>query len=95
MSAHSSLGTTSLRVASSLGLVDGTRATREPAVRLAHGLVAAALGVPLTCDVEDGFDGDAAAVAELVASLGVEGVNLEDASGGVFPARSPPSTGER
>ena len=74
------VGTTSLGVAASHGLLDATGAARAAVVALAHALTAADLRRPVTCDLEDGFDADPAAVAELVASLGVDGVNLEDST---------------
>lgn len=78
------VGTTSLGVAASHGLPDATGAARHAVVELAHELVAAGLGQPVTCDLEDGFGTDPAAVAHLVASLGVDGVNLEDATAGAL-----------
>jgi 2-methylisocitrate lyase-like PEP mutase family enzyme len=78
------VGTTSLGVAASHGLRDATGAARHVVVELAQALVAAELGRPVTCDLEDGFDTDPGAVAELVVTLGVDGVNLEDSTAGVL-----------
>jgi 2-methylisocitrate lyase-like PEP mutase family enzyme len=78
------IGTTSLGVAAAHGLRDATGATRSLTVELARSLVAAGLARPVTCDVEDGFSGDPARVADLVSSLGVDGVNLEDATAGAL-----------
>ncbi|HYJ76197.1 MAG TPA: isocitrate lyase/phosphoenolpyruvate mutase family protein, partial [Kineosporiaceae bacterium] len=78
------VGTTSLGVAASHALPDATGAARHAVVELARDLVAAGLGRPVTCDLEDGFGTDPAAVADLVASLGVDGVNLEDATAGAL-----------
>ena len=47
-----------------------------------------AVSVPVTADVEDGFD-DVAATAAAVAGLGVAGINIEDAwHGGPAPLRT-------
>lgn len=78
------IATTSLGVAAGSGLPDAARATREPTAELARALLAARLGCPISCDVEDGFSDEPARVADLVASLGVDGVNVEDATGGAL-----------
>ena len=78
------VGTTSLGVAAAHGLPDATGAARAAVVDLARALHEADLGRPVSCDLEDGFDTDPGAVADLVASLDVAGVNLEDATGGVL-----------
>jgi 2-methylisocitrate lyase-like PEP mutase family enzyme len=78
------LGTTSLGVAASRGLPDATREGRESTIDSTRRLVAADLGCFLTCDIEDGFSDDAGEVAELVSSLAVDGVNIEDASDGTL-----------
>lgn len=81
------IGTTSLGLSAGAGVPDGVRGVRaltaDLAVRLAH------LPVPVTVDLEDGFDDDPDQVAALVAGLPVAGVNLEDSTGGrlVEPAR--------
>ncbi len=78
------IGTTSLGVAASAGLPDGTGATRAETVALARRL--AALPCLLTVDIEAGFSEDPAEVAVLceeLASLGVAGVNIEDGMGDV------------
>src|SRR3954471_12164977 len=74
------VGTTSLGVAAAHGLLDATGAAREVVVDLAYALRDAHLGCPVSCDVEDGFGTDPGGVAELVASLPGEGVNIEDAT---------------
>lgn len=76
------IGTTSLGIAAAHGLIDGSRATRDATVRLARDLTAARLGAYVTVDAEDGFSDDPAAVAALVAQLGVDGVNIEDSTAG-------------
>jgi 2-methylisocitrate lyase-like PEP mutase family enzyme len=76
------VGTTSLGVAASHGLVDATRAAREHTLACATALTEAALGCFITCDVEDGFSDDPAEVADLVGQLGVDGINIEDDTGG-------------
>ncbi|QIM20797.1 isocitrate lyase/phosphoenolpyruvate mutase family protein [Phycicoccus sp. HDW14] len=78
------VGTTSLGVAASHGLVDGTGSDRDHTVALASDLVAAHLGCPVTVDLADGYSTDPGRVAELVAGLGVAGVNLEDSTAGVL-----------
>lgn len=80
--AFPAVGTTSLGVAATHGLVDASRVARDVTVGLAHDLVGLGLGCWLTIDVEDGFSDDPAEVADLVAGLGVDGVNIEDCSRG-------------
>ncbi|MCD2190430.1 isocitrate lyase/PEP mutase family protein [Actinomycetospora soli] len=83
------VGTTSLGVAASHGLVDATRAAGAATVALVAELRRALPALLVTVDLEDGFEDDPAAVGDLVASLDVHGVNLEDATDGVLvdPAR--------
>ncbi|MEJ2869383.1 isocitrate lyase/phosphoenolpyruvate mutase family protein [Actinomycetospora sp. OC33-EN08] len=83
------IGTTSLGVAASRGIEDATRASRAASLAVTRELREALPEVLLTADLEDGFHDDPAAVADLVASLDVDGVNLEDATAGelVDPAR--------
>jgi 2-methylisocitrate lyase-like PEP mutase family enzyme len=72
------IGTTSFGVASSLGKPDGGRATRDANVELAAALR------PLDCyvslDIEDGYADDPEDVAEYVAQLPVDGINIEDST---------------
>lgn len=75
------VGTTSFGVASSLGRPDGARATREANLALVRML--AALPVPVSVDIEDGYDDDPARVADHVAELshaGAAGINIEDST---------------
>ena len=74
------VGTTSFGVAAAEGHPDGGRASREGTSRLVQAL--GGLGVYVSADVEDGYDDDPAEVAAFVASLGVDGVNVEDSAGG-------------
>ncbi|MBO0901836.1 isocitrate lyase/phosphoenolpyruvate mutase family protein [Cellulomonas sp. zg-ZUI22] len=74
------VGTTSLGLAAGAGVLDGSRAVRRLTADLVGRL--AQLPVPVTADVEDGFDDDPRTVASFVASLPVAGVNLEDSTGG-------------
>jgi 2-methylisocitrate lyase-like PEP mutase family enzyme len=77
------IGTTSLGVAAAHGLPDGRGAGREETLALVRRL--GRLPVLLTVDVEGGFGGGPAAVAELAAELaaaGAVGINLEDGRGG-------------
>ncbi|GAA4449236.1 isocitrate lyase/PEP mutase family protein [Phytohabitans houttuyneae] len=75
------VATTSAGVAWSLGAADGDHLGRD----LAAGLVArivAAVGVPVTADVEGGYAPDPAGVAETVRAIvdaGACGINIEDA----------------
>jgi len=74
------VGTTSFGVGAAAGRPDGGRATRvttrELVRRLAH------LPVPVSADVEDGFDDDPDTVATYVRGLPVAGINLEDSTDG-------------
>lgn len=76
------VGTTSFGIAASHGLPDATGAARDATLDTVRSLVTARLPCFLTADLEDGFSSDPEAVAELVAGLGVAGVNLEDATAG-------------
>ncbi len=78
------VGTTSLGVAASAGLPDGTRATREETLRLTGTL--GALPCPLSVDAEDGFSDDPGEVGAFAAELqarGAVGINIEDGLGPV------------
>ncbi|MDL5158428.1 isocitrate lyase/PEP mutase family protein [Actinomycetospora termitidis] len=83
------IGTTSLGVAASRGIEDATRASRDASLAVTRELRDTLPEVLLTADLEDGFHDDPIAVADLVESLAVDGVNLEDATAGelVDPAR--------
>ncbi|NKE63170.1 isocitrate lyase/phosphoenolpyruvate mutase family protein [Lentzea sp. PSKA42] len=70
------VGTTSLGVAAAAGIPDGAGLARKQATALAELL--RDLPCPVTVDLESGFSEDHDEVAELVAQLGVAGVNLED-----------------
>ena len=72
------VGTTSFGVASSLGLPDGDRTTRDANLALARAL--SVLPVPVSLDIEDGYDDDPQAVADYVSELDVAGINLEDST---------------
>lgn len=76
------VGTTSLGVAAAVGKPDAAGATRAETLALARRI--AHLDVPVTVDIEDGFGGSPAQVAELAGSLaamGIAGVNIEDGRG--------------
>ena len=80
---YPAVGTTSFGVGASAGLPDGGRASRVGTVALVAELQH--LHVHVTADIEDGYEADPAAVADLVAELadmGVSGVNLEDSTAG-------------
>lgn len=73
------IGTTSLGVASAHGLPDGRGRSREVTLALVRRLTT--LPVPFTVDLENGFGGILAEVADLAATVheaGAAGVNLED-----------------
>ncbi|WP_289007879.1 isocitrate lyase/phosphoenolpyruvate mutase family protein [uncultured Thermomonospora sp.] len=74
------VGTTSLGVAARYGMADASRAIAEPVRRLAHRL--RGLPCPVSVDIADGFADEPEAVAEYAASLGVDGVNIEDSTAG-------------
>ncbi|MBP2706636.1 isocitrate lyase/phosphoenolpyruvate mutase family protein [Microbispora sp. RL4-1S] len=84
------VATTSAGVAWSLGVPDGDRLGRGPAVELIA-RVAATVGVPVTADVESGFADTADGVEETIGAVlaaGAVGVNIEDAHhGGPEPLR--------
>src|SRR6266567_4475178 len=78
------VATTSAGVAWSLGVPDGDRLGRDGALALVA-RVAAAVSVPVTADIENGFADKPEGVAETVEGVlaaGAVGVNLEDA---VYP----------
>nr|WP_218130555.1 isocitrate lyase/phosphoenolpyruvate mutase family protein [Lentzea jiangxiensis] len=70
------IATTSAGVAWSLGRRDGQGLSRAEAVG-AVARIAAAVGVPVTADVEGGYDDLAATVSEVIGA-GAVGVNVED-----------------
>ncbi len=70
------IGTTSLGVAAAHGIPDGEGLAGGQATALARLL--STLPCPVTADLESGFGAEPAELAELVAGLGVAGVNLED-----------------
>lgn len=72
------IGTTSFGVASSLGLPDGSRSTRERNLSLAREL--ARLPCHISIDIEDGYTDGPDEVAEYVAQLDVAGINIEDST---------------
>ncbi len=75
------VATTSAGVAWSLGAPDGDELDRAGALALIE-RVAAAVGVPVTADIENGFAETADGVGEtvrLVLAAGAVGVNIEDA----------------
>jgi 2-methylisocitrate lyase-like PEP mutase family enzyme len=74
------IGTTSFGVAAAAGHPDGGRSTRDATAVLAAQL--GRLPVPISADIEDGYDDDPDAVAGYVAALGSAGINIEDSSAG-------------
>ena len=82
------VATTSAGVAWSLGAADGDRLSRDAAVGLVTRVVAA-VGIPVTADVESGYGATPADVADTVravADAGAAGINLED---GAYPGLRP------
>ncbi len=72
------IGTTSFGVASSLGRPDGGRSTEEANLGLADAL--RRIGCYISMDIEDGYADDADQVADYVARLPVDGINIEDST---------------
>ncbi|KAA0085380.1 isocitrate lyase/phosphoenolpyruvate mutase family protein [Mycolicibacterium sp. P9-64] len=72
------IGTTSFGVAASHGAPDGSGSTRDANLRLAAAL--RPLDCHLSFDVEDGYSADPDEVADYVALLRVDGINIEDSS---------------
>lgn len=70
------IGTTSLGVAAAHGIQDGMGLAGDQAVALARLLTT--LPCPVTADLESGFGRSPQDTADLIADLGVAGVNLED-----------------
>jgi 2-methylisocitrate lyase-like PEP mutase family enzyme len=74
----SAIGTTSFGVAVTHGAPDGGGSTRDANVRLTAAL--RPLDCHLSVDVEDGYTADPDAVADYVALLHVDGINIEDSA---------------
>jgi 2-methylisocitrate lyase-like PEP mutase family enzyme len=72
------IGTTSLGVAASHGVPDGAGSTRDANLALAVALQP--LDCHLSIDVEDGYSAEPDEVADFVARLPADGVNVEDSS---------------
>jgi 2-methylisocitrate lyase-like PEP mutase family enzyme len=79
------IGTTSAGAAWAHGLPDGERVTRDLMLRAVE-TIAAAVSVPVTADLEAGYDDPAGTVARAIAA-GAVGFNLEDGlvGGGLRP----------
>jgi 2-methylisocitrate lyase-like PEP mutase family enzyme len=76
------IATTSAGIAWSLGVPDGGALDRD--TMLEHvGRIVAAVGVPVTADLESGYD-DVSTTVRLAAEAGAVGGNLEDQVGGVL-----------
>ncbi len=73
------IGTTSAGVAFALGYPDGQKLTREEMLEVVA-RIAKAVNVPVTADVEAGYD-DAVETARAVWAAGAVGMNLEDTAG--------------
>ena len=72
------VGTTSLGVSSSRGRRDGGRASQEANIELTAAL--APLDCYVSVDLEDGYSDDPDTVADYVAQLPVDGINIEDST---------------
>jgi 2-methylisocitrate lyase-like PEP mutase family enzyme len=72
------VGTTSFGVASSLGRPDGGRSTKEANLGLAAAL--ARLDCYVSIDIEDGYADDPGQVADYVARIPADGINIEDST---------------
>jgi 2-methylisocitrate lyase-like PEP mutase family enzyme len=72
------IGTTSFGVASSRGTPDGGRSTKDANTELATAL--RPLDCYLSMDIEDGYADDPDRVADYVAGLPVDGINIEDST---------------
>jgi hypothetical protein len=90
---HPAIGTTSLGVAAGIGARDEDRDTREAMVGLMRSLRRALPEALLSCDFEDGYADDPQEVVEILRSaftadhgLIVDGINIEDSSGGHLDA---------
>lgn len=78
----SAIATTSAGIAWSRGIPDGQQLQRE--TMLEHvGWIVAAVGVPVTADLESGYD-DVSMTIRLAVEAGAVGGNLEDQVGGVL-----------
>jgi 2-methylisocitrate lyase-like PEP mutase family enzyme len=73
------IGTTSFGVGAAAGYADGARASKAQTVRLVRAM--SALSAYVSADIEDGYSDEPGEVAEYVASLGADGVNIEDSTG--------------
>ncbi|NYG04118.1 2-methylisocitrate lyase-like PEP mutase family enzyme [Pseudonocardia antarctica] len=87
---YPAIATTSFGVAASAGRPDGGRTTRKANQTLATTL--RHLPIPLSVDIEDGYDDDPDAVADYAATLshtGVAAINIEDSTADILidPAR--------
>ncbi|MHA6765577.1 isocitrate lyase/PEP mutase family protein [Streptacidiphilus sp. PAMC 29251] len=72
------VGTTSFGVAASAGHPDGGRASRDATAALVRAL--SDLPVHISADIEDGYADDPEQVAAYTATLGADGVNIEDST---------------
>ncbi|MES5818105.1 isocitrate lyase/phosphoenolpyruvate mutase family protein [Streptomyces sp. RG80] len=93
------VATTSAGLAWALGTADGDRVGRERALGVVAGIVAA-VGVPVSADVESGYAEDPEGVAHTIRAVlaaGAVGVNIEDAlyEEGTGPLRSVAEQAER
>jgi 2-methylisocitrate lyase-like PEP mutase family enzyme len=75
---YRAVGTTSFGVAAAAGHPDGGRSSKEPTSRLVSQL--RNLPAYVSADVEDGYHDDPDVVAEYVAGLGTDGINIEDST---------------
>ena len=83
------IGTTSFGVNASAGRPDAAGASRDDTVALVTRI--RSLPVFVSADIEDGYSDDPAEVADLVAGLSVDGVNIEDSADGRLVAPAVPA----
>jgi 2-methylisocitrate lyase-like PEP mutase family enzyme len=74
------VGTTSLGIAAAIGVRDALGLARDATMTLASSLVR--LPVPITVDIETGWDDDPGDLAAELSGMGVAGVNIEDGRAG-------------
>lgn len=76
------VGTTSFGIGAAAGRPDGIRASKKGTADLVQCL--SELQIYVSADIEDGYSDDPREVADLVAELGADGINIEDSTGGAL-----------
>jgi 2-methylisocitrate lyase-like PEP mutase family enzyme len=91
------IGTTSAGIAFAQGYTDGQQISRDEMLSIVT-CIAAAVGVPVTADIEAGYGQSAEEVAKTIRGViaaGAVGVNLEDNTGMFKPLYTPEEQAER